>query len=200
MYLTRRQRDVFHYIRQFIRKNGYSPTLEEICKGVGLSSLSSVHKHLKNLEAKGVIARRCNRARSIEILKDYDFMGEVDLRVLGEISAGRPIAAAEKGRTLKVSQELLRGQDSFILRVRDDSFREEMFLPGDCLIVERRNVAENGELIVALLKTGVVLVRRYIKDGEGVRLESTNDNLTPIVLPAGEIQVRGVITGLLRRY
>ena len=200
MYLTRRQRDILHYIRQFIRKNVYSPTLEEICKGVGLSSLSSVHKHLKNLEAKGVIARRCNRARSTEILKDYDFMGEVDLRVLGEISAGRPIAAAEKGRTLKVPQELLRGQDSFILRVRDDSFREEMFLPGDCLIVERRNVAENGELIVALLKTGVVLVRRYIKDGEGVRLESTNANLTPIVLPAGEIQVRGVITGLLRRY
>jgi repressor LexA len=75
-----------------------------------------------------------------------------------------------------------------------------MFLPGDCLIVERRNVAENGELIVALLKTGVVLVRRYIKDGESVRLESTNVNLTPIVLPAGEIQVRGVIIGLLRRY
>jgi len=200
MYLTRRQRDVFHYIRQFIRKNGYSPTLEEICKGLGLSSLSSVHKHLKNLEEKGVIARRWNRGRSIEILKDYDSMWEVDLRVLGEISAGRPIGAAEKGRTLKVPQELLRGQDSFILRVRDDSFRDEMFLAGDCLIVERRNVAENGELVVAILKTGVVLIRRYIKNGEGVRLESTNVNLTPIVLPAGEIQVRGVITGLLRRY
>ena len=200
MYLTRRQRDVFHYIRQFIRKNGYSPTLEEICKGLGLSSLSSVHKHLKNLEEKGVIARRWNRGRSIEILKDYDSMWEVDLRVLGEISAGRPIGAAEKGRTLKVPQELLRGQDSFILRVRDDSFRDEMILAGDCLIVERRNVAENGELVVAILKTGVVLIRRYIKNGEGVRLESTNVNLTPIVLPAGEIQVRGVITGLLRRY
>jgi len=200
MYLTKRQRDVFNFILRFMRKNGYSPTLEEICKGLGFSSLASVHKHLKNLEAKGIISRKWGHGRSIEIQKNFDFMNAVEVRVVGEVTAGRPIAPEDKRHTISVPLDMLRGKDAFILRVRDDSLREEAIQPGDLLVVERSNTAENGEMVVAILNGKAVFMGRYYKEGGSVRLESANAQLTPLVLPAEELQVRGVVVALLRRY
>jgi len=200
MYLTKRQRDIYNAIRRFIKKHGYSPSLEEICSDVGLSSIATVHKHLKNLEQKGVISRKWNRGRSIEIKAMMDLPGTLDLPLLGEISEGRPIQAPEKTRSITVPLDLLRGRETFVLQVRGDSLRDEYLCNGDYLIVDRRNTPETGELIVAQLEDKEILVRRFFPEKDYVRLQSENPQKAPLLVPENTILIRGIIVGVLRWY
>ncbi len=200
MYLTKRQRDIYNAIRRFIKKHGYSPSLEEICSDVGLSSIATVHKHLKNLEHKGVISRKWNRGRSIEIKTMMDLPGTLDLPLLGEISAGKPIQAPEKARTITVPLDLLRGRETFVLQVRGDSLRDEYLCTRDYLIVERRNTPENGELVVAQLEDQGIMVQRFFPENDYVRLQSDNPHKHPLLVPENKILIRGVVVGVLRWY
>lgn len=210
MYLTKRQHEILKFLLRFIKQNGYSPTLQEICDGTGLSSIATAHKHLKNLEKRGAITRKCNCSRSIELDKNINLSNAVELRVLGEVSRGRPIEAMKK-TFVSVPNEFVKSADAYILKVKDDSFREETFLCGDLLIVERRNIAENGEYVVAVITRESAIIRgnpvrdaivigRYYRDASSVRIESANPQWTPLVMPECEVQLRGVIVGLMRQY
>lgn len=213
MYLTKRQHEILKFLLRFIKQNGYSPTLQEICEGTGLSSIATAHKHLKNLEKHGAITRKYNCSRSIELDKNINLSNAVELRVLGEVSRGRPIETKEtmKKTFISVPNEFVKSADAYILKVKDDSFREETFLCGDLLIVERRNVVENGEYVVAVITRESAIIRgnpvrdaivigRYYRDASSVRIESANPQWTPLVIPESQIQLRGVIVGLIRKY
>ncbi len=198
--LTKRQREVFNYISRFIRSKGYSPTLEEIGAGLGLSSLATIHKHLQNLEAKGLIKRNWNRGRSIQIVTRFDYPNSVELPLLGEVAAGKPIEAIEDRRVVSVPQEFLRGKETFVLRVKGDSMIDEHIRDGDFVIVERRNTAENGETVVALLNGNEATVKKFFRDKDSVRLQPANEEMQPIICRPEEIEIKGVVIGLMRKY
>jgi repressor LexA len=199
MYLTKRQREIFSYVDRFIRSHGYAPSLEEIALAVGLSSLATVHKHLKNLEAKGVIRRLWNRGRSIEIALPQT-PSSVELPLLGEVAAGKPIEAVEDRQTLSVPEEFLRSNETFVLRVRGNSMIDENIRDGDFIIVERRSSAENGETVVALMHGNEVTVKKFYRENGQIRLQPANERMQPLILPPEEVEIRGVVVALMRKY
>ncbi|MBN1902561.1 repressor LexA [Candidatus Sumerlaeota bacterium] len=201
MYLTKRQRDIYNCIYRFIKKNGYAPSLEEICSRVGVSSLATIHKHLKNLEQKGVISRKWNKGRSIEINAPVLYPDAVELPLLGEISAGKQIEPTEHTRTIGIPQEIVSSEESFLLRVKGDSLKDEYLRDGDYLIIERRAVPEPGEMVVAFVENQGTVVRRFFRgEDDNIRLESENPKKKPVFVPEESLRIRGVIIGVLRRY
>jgi repressor LexA len=199
MYLTKRQREIFSYVNRFIHSRGYAPSLEEIAMAIGLSSLATVHKHLKNLEAKGVIKRGWNRGRSIEI-SIPQAPRAVDVPLLGEVAAGKPIEAVEDRQTIGVPEEFFRSNETFVLRVKGDSMIDEQIRDGDFIIVERRSSAENGETVVALLRGSEVTVKKFYRDNGSIRLQPANERMLPLLLSAEDVEIKGVVVGLLRKY
>lgn len=200
MYLTRRQREVFNYINRFIRNNGFSPSLEEIAGGVGLSSLATVHKHLDNLQKKGLIKRHWNRGRSIEVVASFDFPNSIDLPLLGTVAAGKPIEAVEDNLSITVPQDMVGVRETFVLQVRGDSMIDEQIKNGDYVIVERRNTADNGNTVAAIINGTEATIKKYYAENGKVRLQPANEKMEPLILPAGQVEIRGVIIGLLRKY
>lgn len=198
--LTRRQRQIYDYVRDFVAAQGYSPSLEEIGAHFGLSSVATVHKHVQHLAEKGYLRKAWNRSRSIEPLDDGD-AAAVDLPLLGNVAAGAPIEAIEESERIAVPRELVRRRrETFVLRVRGDSMIEEQIRDGDLVVVESRSEASNGEMVVALVRGGEATLKRFQRRGAKVVLEPANRTLRPLELPAAEVQIRGVVRGLLRRY
>ncbi len=200
MYLTRRQREMIDCIDQFIVRNGYSPTLDELGGLMGLSSLATVHKHLQNLEAKGLIRRNWNHSRSIELVGEAA-KSSTTLALLGEVAAGLPIEVVEDGDPVEVPRDFLaRGRESFVLRVRGSSMIDDGIRDGDLIIVESRRKAEPGQTVVALIDGGEATVKRYNFDGETVILSPANETMPPMRYPASRVQIQGIVIGLMRNY
>ncbi len=198
--LTRRQRQIFDFVRDFVSERGYSPSLEEIGGHFGLSSVATVHKHVQHLSEKGYLRKAWNRSRSIEPLLDSD-TGAVELPLLGSVAAGTPIEAVEQDERVAVPREMVRRRgETFVLRVRGDSMIEDQIRDGDFVVVESRSDARNGETVVALLRGAEATLKRFQRRGSRVILEPANRALRPLELPASEVQIRGVVRGLLRRY
>jgi repressor LexA len=198
--LTRRQREIYDYVRDFVSARGYSPSLEEIGGHFGLSSVATVHKHVQHLSEKGYLRKAWNRSRSIEPLEDVS-AGAVDVPLLGSVAAGTPIEAIEEDERIAVPREMVRRRgETFVLRVRGDSMIEEQIRDGDLVVVESRSEARPGETVVALLRGSEVTLKRFQRRGAKVVLEPANSALRPLELPAGDVQIRGVVRGLLRRY
>ncbi len=197
MNLTIRQQKILDFIRARIRERGFPPTVREIGEEFGIRSTNGVHGFLRALEKKGAINRDRGLARSIEVL-DPD-TGELDrpgvLPLAGRIAAGRPIEAIEQQDTLDVPS-LFEGSGRFALQVRGDSMIDAGILEGDYVIVEKRNVARNGEIVVALLADGEATLKRFFKDADQVRLVAENPSYAPIV--AREVALQGVVVGLVR--
>ncbi len=202
MALTRRQREIYDFICAFIDDQGYSPSLEEIGAHFGLSSVATVHKHVHHLVEKGFLRKSWNRSRSVEPVADgADGGASVTLPLLGTVAAGAPIEAIEIEESLAVPSELVpRGGEAFVLRVRGDSMIEENILDGDYVVVESRPVARDGETVVALIRGEEATLKTFRQRGSKVLLEPANAALSPIEVPAGEVEVRGVVRGLVRRY
>ena len=201
MYLTKRQREIYNYIRRYIKKYGFSPTLEEIAGGVGIASLATVHKHLINMQNKGVIQREWNKGRSIELVGEQVLVQTVELPVLGMVAAGSPIEALEDRQWLVVPQEFLRSRETFVLRVKGSSMSDEQMRDGDYIIVERRSTAENGEMVVALINGTDATVKKFFREPDGnIRLQPAHPDLAPLILREEEVEIRGVVVGLLRKY
>jgi len=198
--LTKRQRDVLDFITRFIEEHGYSPALEEIAHGIGCSSIATVHKHLVNLEAKGAISRKVNRSRSVEP-RPGRLRAVAEIPLLGEVAAGQPIEAIAENENLSLPDQLVRGRDTFALRVRGHSMIDEQVRDGDIILVERTETAENGQTVVALIDgTDVTVKKWYSQDGGTVRLEPANADVEPLVLPAERVSIHGRVIGLLRKY
>jgi repressor LexA len=200
MALTRRQREIYDYIREFVAENGYSPSLEEIGAAFGLSSVATVHKHVHHLVEKGFLKKAWNRSRSVEPIDEGD-ESAVSLPLAGVVAAGAPIEAIEDHETIAVPETMVpkRGA-SFVLRVRGESMIDEQIRDGDFVVVESRPEARNGDTVVALIRGEDATLKKFYRKGATVRLEPANATMKPIEVPAAEVEIRGIVRGLLRRY
>src|SRR5215467_14044865 len=206
MALTRRQKEVYDFLAQFVEKHGYSPSFEEIGEGLGLSSLATVHKHVSNLEKKGLLTRDYNRSRSIDLLPPKGKLKQsmsvntgVVLPLMGRIAAGQPIQAIENPETISLA-DFVRSKEVFVLEVRGDSMQDEAILNGDYVLVEKAKTAHNGDIVVALVDSSDATLKRFYREGENIRLQPSNATMKPIIVPAAVVAVQGRVIGVLRKY
>ena len=198
--LTKRQREILDYLNDFILQHGYAPSLEEIGKRFSLSSLATVHKHLTNLQQKGFIKRAWNRSRSVELLPTRTTARAVELPLLGVVAAGAPIEAIVGNETIEVPESLVGKRDTYVLRVRGDSMIDEQIRDGDFVIVEDRKSADNGEMVIALLGGADVTLKKFYRENGRVRLQPANPTMQPILVDPDQVQVQGVVVGVMRKY
>ncbi len=201
MAVTRRQKEVLDFLTDFVKRNEYSPSYDEIARGLGLKSLATVHKHITNLANKGLLQRSHNRSRSIDVLPARSrHRGVVErLPLMGRIAAGLPNEAVENAETLSLG-DIVGSKEAFALRVRGDSMRDEHIVDGDYVLVERTSVAREGEIVVALVKGSETTLKRYYIEGPVIRLQPSNSEMDPIYVPAAQVAIQGKVLGVLRKY
>jgi repressor LexA len=201
MYLTKRQRQILDYIESFIENYGYSPSFEEIASNFGYSSLATVHEHLANLEIKGLIRKNYNRSRSLEVVRSEQSPVAVELPLLGSVAAGLPIEAIEQQETIAVPHDLLRNGKNYVLRVRGDSMVDEQIRDGDYIIVNSRQTAENGEMVVALVQGDSATVKKFFREKDGrIRLQPANPTMLPFYYDEDEVDIQGIVVAVIRKY
>ncbi|HYK34547.1 transcriptional repressor LexA [Alloacidobacterium sp.] len=198
MAVTRRQKEVLDFISGFEQRNGYSPSFEEIARGLDLKSLATVHKHLTNLESKGLLRRAHNRSRSIDLVPAQS-KNERLIPLMGTISAGFPLETSENVETISFS-DLIGRDNAFALRVRGDSMRDEHIIDGDYVLVEKTRTAHQGDIVVALVNGAETTLKRYYLEGSMVRLQPSNIEMDPIYVPAAQVAIQARVHGLLRKY
>lgn len=198
--LTKRQREILDYLTDFIQRHGYAPSLEEIGRQFGLSSLATVHKHLTNLQDKGFIRRAWNRSRSVEMVPSRTGGRAVELPLLGYVAAGRPIEAVVGSETISVPETLVGRKETYVLRVKGESMIDEQIRDGDWVVVEDRKTANNGEMVVALLRDQDVTLKTFYRDNGRIRLQPANTTMQPIFADPADVQIQGVVVGVMRRY
>ncbi len=200
MKLTKRQKEILDFITAFMEREGYSPSMEEIADHFHFASLNAVFKHLEALEKRGHLRRDANRARSIELTSERT-SGFREVPLYGRIAAGRPIEAVASSEMLAIPEDFFHGRGAhYVLRVQGDSMIEEHIEDGDFVIVEAREQAGNGEMVVALIDRENVTLKKFHREGPQVRLQPANQNLSPIILDSDRVQVQGVVVGVMRRY
>jgi repressor LexA len=205
MDLTKRQQEIFDFIRRYSAKYGYPPTVRDIGKAVGLASSSTVHAHLANLEKIGLLRRDPSKPRAIELLdRAMDravesvrgIVGANGLPLLGSVAAGEPILAEENIEDYVAVPELAGGAvGEYLLRIRGDSMKDAGILEGDYVVVRPQDTARNGDVVVALLGEEATVKRFFREDGH-VRLQPENDAMEPI--RSKEVKLLGRVVGLLR--
>jgi repressor LexA len=209
MDLTKRQQEIFDFIRKYSAKYGYPPTVRDIGKAVGLASSSTVHAHLANLEKIGLLRRDPSKPRAIELLDRVDRVvgGAVEsalrgiarpdsLPLLGSVAAGAPMLAEENIEDYVSVPEVAGGGDGqYLLRIRGDSMRDAGMLEGDFVVVRSQDTAQNGDIVVALLGEEAT-VKRFFRESDHIRLQPENATMEPI--RSKEVKVLGRVVGLLR--
>jgi repressor LexA len=211
-YLTERQRDILNFIREFQKERGIAPTHREICDRFGFSSYGTVYKHLSLLEKKGLIRRDWNQKRGVELVEKPESEAASstssrqepaaavrELPLFGYIAAGRPLEVDSSDETIAAPEHLTARGENYVLKVRGDSMVEDGIWDGDLVIIARRQLADNGEMVVANVN-GEVTLKRLYREGERVRLQPANSMMGPIYAAARDVAVQGVVVGLMRRY
>jgi len=200
--LYKKQRQILDYLRGYTLQHGHSPTLAEIAKAIGVRSLATVHEHLQTLVRKGVIRRYEGVVRGIEVLdnKISRVLEGIELPILGFIAAGEPIETyTDPNATLQVAPFLLSGtKKSFVLQVKGSSMIEDGIFDGDYVVVEEQEMANNGDIVVALLEGGLATMKRFYKERDYVRLEPANSSMKPII--AKNVTIQGKVVGVIRKY
>ena len=191
--LTARQEKIFDFIVERTERRGFPPTVREIGRAFRISSPKGVTDHLAALERKGYIRRSARSSRGIEILVKP---GKV-VPLLGRIAAGRPIEAVEDADALDIAG-MFQYKDCYVLEVKGDSMIEDCIADGDYVIVERRQTANDGEIVVALIDGSDATLKRFYREKGGVRLEPANAKMKPI--HAKDVKIQGVVLGVLRKY
>jgi repressor LexA len=187
-----------------VTEHGYSPSFEEIGQGMDLNSLATVHKHISNLEKKGLLTRDYNRSRSIDLLPPKGKLKQsmnvntgVVLPLVGRIAAGQPIEAIQNQETISLA-DFVRSKEVFVLEVRGDSM--QAILNGDYVLVEKAKTAHNGDIVVALVDSSDATLKRFYREGDSIRLQPSNATMKPIIVPAASVDVQGRVIGVLRKY
>ena len=200
MALTKRQKEILDFLKSFIDENGYAPSFEEICTAFGYTSLATVHEHLTNLAAKGYIRKAYRESRSIEFPPETE--PSVSLPLLGTVAAGEPIEAVRDNESLAVPGEMIRrGSEHYVLRVSGDSMIDEQIRDGDHIIVNSRGAANDGDMVVALVRDEAATVKKlYREPDERIRLQPANPSMEPIFEDARDVRIQGVVVGLVRTY
>ena len=201
--LTKRQNDVLNFVKSYIVSHGYPPTVREIGKALDISSPATVHAHLNNLANKGIIKKDSSKNRAIELLvkNEYEEKNEqiADVPLLGKITAGSPIEAIEMpNQFFSLPASLIpKGKEVFTLEVSGTSMINAGILDGDIVIVERKNTARNGEIVVAMTEDNEVTLKTFYKEDGYFRLQPENDTLQPIIL--NHVTILGKAIGLYRK-
>lgn len=200
--LYKRQREILQFVSQYIQKYGYSPTLSEIAKAIGVNSLATVHEHLTTMAKKGVIRRYQGAIRGLEIVdeKMASLTKGLELPILGFIAAGQPIEPhTDPNASTSVPPTMLSGQKrAFVLQVKGSSMIDEGIIDGDYVVIEQEEKANNGDIVVAVLENGFATLKRFFQEATRVRLEPANSQMSPIF--AKNVKIRGKVVGVVRRY
>ena len=200
--LTRRQHQILDFFRQYTEEQGISPTLEEVAQHFGVNKVT-IFGHVSELERKGVLARAAKGvSRGLQIVEPLPApptgAGLPSVRILGRIAAGAPIEALELPEEMDLSDLLPRDREVFALRVQGESMIEDGIHDGDLVLVESRSDAADGEVVVAILPDEEATLKRIFREETGFRLEPANATMEPIHTP--EVEVRGVVIGVVRRF
>ena len=202
MALTKRQREMLDFIEGFVRFRGYSPSFEEIAENFGYRSLATVHEHLSNLQSKGYITKNYNESRSIDLVEADITVSAVELVLRGTVAAGQPIEAIEERETLGVPEDMIAGstKEHYVLRVRGSSMIDEQIRDGDYVIVQSRETAHNGEMVIALIDGENATMKKFYREDDQIRLQPANQSLDPMYFDADRVTIQGVVIGVIRRY
>jgi repressor LexA len=201
MHVTRRQKEILDFLARYIERKGYAPTIEETGQHFGLRSLATVHKHLTNLQNKGLVKREWNRSRALELVPAEVKVRAVELPLLGRVAAGTPIEAVQSSETVFVPEDLVGRRETYVLQVKGDSMIDEQIRDGDYVIVENRKTARDGEMVIALLDEERATLKKFFREKGGrVRLQPANARMKPILVDGGNLRIQGVVIGVLRKY
>ncbi|MBL8738948.1 MAG: transcriptional repressor LexA [Planctomycetes bacterium] len=203
--LTEKQIRVLRYFRDYRRERGISPTLDEAAQALGVSKIT-IHEHLNQLTRKGAIHRDRAKARAVAILHDPDAENDrpggaaiPSLPLVGMIAAGRPIEAIEERQEIPLTDLVPTGDHFYLLRVRGKSMIEDHIDDGDLVVVERRETANDGDIVVAILEDEEATLKRFYRESNGmIRLQPANASMEPIF--TSRVQLRGVVRGVVRRF
>ncbi|HTM48656.1 MAG TPA: transcriptional repressor LexA [Bryobacteraceae bacterium] len=207
MAVTKRQKQVLDFVAHFVDDNGYSPSYEEIAKGLDLASLATVHKHISTLENKQYLKRGFNQSRSLDLGPKY-FQEQrrqrqdtpLEIPLVGRIAAGAPVEAVEQREAVRFG-DLLGNPDVFALEVRGDSMIEDHICSGDLVLVERTSQIRDGDIVAALIEgTETTLKRFYREPDDRIRLQPANASLQAIYVARKDLQVQGKVLAVLRKY
>ena len=215
--LNEREKSILAYIENQVKKEGYPPSVREICKAVGLSSTATVHTYLNRLKEKGYIEKENQKGRTLKVIKGGKFKNQeyisqmqnndsqdnytakelVNVPVIGKITAGEPILAVENiTDTFPIPVDFVGNSESFMLKVRGESMIEAGILDGDLILVKKQNTANNGDIVVALIGEEAT-VKTFYKETGHIRLQPENSALEPIIVPMCEIL--GKVAGVFRK-
>jgi len=198
MYFTEKQLRIMEFLQQFRSERGISPTLEEIAKHFGVTKIT-IYEHINQLERKGAIKREKFRARSIEIMVPVEERANrFSLPLVGNLRDGSPLEATTDRENLDLADVVPLGKRCFALRVRGDAMAEDHIADGDYVIIEKREQAENGDAVLAVLDGGEATVKRFFRDKNRVRLQSLNGSVK--ILYPRSAEIRGIVVGVLRRF
>lgn len=203
--LTKKQEETLVFIKKYIVENGFPPSVREICAGMGLSSPATAHTHLKELENKGCIRKQNSKFRTIELLVDNEFSKKdekedvVSVPLLGKVACGNPIEAIEDpAEFFTLPASLIPAKESiFTLKCSGDSMINVGIYDGDIVIVQKQNVARNGDIVVAMTEENEVTLKTFYKENGHIRLQPENDELQPIIL--NNCTILGKAIGLYRK-
>ena len=186
--------------------NGDSPSYEESAEHFQYSSLATVHEHLTNLEQKGFLRKNYNKSRSLEVVRADLHAPAIELPLMGTVAAGLPLEVTDGlQETVTVPHDMVRRGNNYVLRVKGDSMIDEQIRDGDYIIVNSRQTADNGEMVVALVSDGTVggsaTVKKFYREKDGkVRLQPANPTMEPMYFPADAVQIQGIVVGVIRKY
>lgn len=202
--IYKRQKQILDYINDNINKYGYAPTLTEIAAHLGLSSLATVHEHLAVLEKKGLIRRYRGAVRGIEVVEEENrnILGNnlIELPVMGFIACGTPLEPYnDPNATLAVNSALVRsGAKSYVLQAKGDSMVDDGILNGDYLVIKEQKDANNGDIVVAVLKNGFATLKRFYKEVNRIRLQPANSTMSPMYVT--EVEIKGKVVAVIRQF
>lgn len=208
MALTQRQKQVLDFITDFVDRNGYSPSYEEIGNGLSLASLATVHKHISALEAKQYIRRSFNQSRSVEVSPKYlqelrrqrQDGPKLAVPLMGRIAAGMPVEAVANPEALHF-QDFLGRNETYALEVRGDSMIEDHICNGDFVLIERTAEVRDGDIVVALVSGLETTLKRYYREMDGrIRLQPANSSMQPIYVSPSDLQIQGRLLAVMRKY
>lgn len=208
--LSNKQLMILEFIKEQLLAKGYPPSVREICQAVGLKSTSTVHSHLNKLEKLGYIRRDPTKPRAIEILdggnvfanNNNTIMQEmINLPLVGQVTAGEPILAQQNIQEyIPLPAQLIKGTDTFLLKVKGESMINAGILDNDYVVVDKGATASNSQIVVALVNKESATVKRFFKEGNNVRLQPENDFMDPIILNERDVEIVGTVTGVFRVF
>jgi len=211
MKLTRRQQEVLEYINDFITNNQFAPSVRDIAAHFSLASAGGVHKHLNNLKQKGFIAFENNISRSIRLLdsalksvgghQQSAAAGLLSLPLMGKVAAGAPIQHFLENETIEFPESMVKNlKETFALQVKGDSMIEECICDGDFVIVEHRETADNGEMVIAMINHSEATLKKFFREEDRIRLEPANHLMKPIYVNPEDVTIHGIVIGVMRNY